>query len=210
MKAALYARVSTSDKGQDPELQLRPMREYCERMSMLWDEYLDHITGVKEHRPGLDRLMEKVKLREYDIVIVWKLDRLARSMKQLIDIVHGELKPRNIDFKCLTQDFDTSTSTGKLVFNVLGALAEFEHDLHSERITEGMKLARDKGKPLGRKRVDVNLDRLAEAWKKAPGIRPATRVYNEGLPVSQQLNPGTAKARLEEMGLITPVEKGTE
>lgn len=192
MKAAIYARVSTTDKGQDPELQLRPMREYCERMSILWDEFIDHASGVKESRPALDNLMTKLKLREYDVLIVWKLDRLARSLQHLITIVYGELKPRNIGFKVLTQDIDTTTPTGTLIFNVLGALAEFEHDLHSERITEGMKLAKEKGKPIGRKRVAINLPRLLYLYhENRDMIRPAVRAYNTGLPENEQLTPGT-------------------
>jgi DNA invertase Pin-like site-specific DNA recombinase len=201
MKAAIYARVSTIDKGQDPELQLRPMREYCERMSMLWDEYVDYASGIKESRPQLDKLMAKLKLREYDILIVWKLDRLARSLKQLIDIVYGELRPRNIDFKVLTQDIDTNTPTGTLLFSFLGALAVFEHDLHSERITEGMKLAKEKGVKLGRKPVDVNLPRLIYLYhENKEAVRPTVRAYNAGLPPDKQLNPGTAYGYLKGVG----------
>jgi DNA invertase Pin-like site-specific DNA recombinase len=194
VKVAIYARVSTSDKGQDPELQLRPMREYCERMSLLWDEYIDYASGAKESRPALDSLMEKIKRREYDILIVWKLDRLARSLKHLIDIVYGELRPRGIGFKCLTQDIDTTTPTGTLLFNVLGALAEFEHDLHKERITEGMANAKRKGKILGRRKSldDITLLKLLSAFKKSGGnYRAAAREV--GIP------PGTAHRYLKDM-----------
>lgn len=208
MKAAVYARVSTADKGQDPELQLRPMREYCERTGMLWDEYVDYASGAKTSRPALDRLMAKIKLREYDIMIVWKLDRLARSLKQLIEIVYDELRPRKIDFKCLTQDMDTTTPTGTLLFNVLGALAQCERGIHSERVTEGMALAKAKGKKLGRKEVDIDMPRLTAAFEKTKGIRPAVRLYNEGLPDGKKINPGTALGRLTARELIKPVEKG--
>lgn len=207
MKAAIYARVSTVDKGQDPEIQLKPMREYCERMGILWDEYVDYASGAKESRPSLDKLMAKLKLKEYDMVIVWRLSRLTRSLSQLINIVYNELRPRNIGFKCITQDIDTTTATGRLALNIMGAFDEFEHDLISENVTEGIANTKRKGNRFGRKRVKVDVQRLKAAYEKGQGIRPAVRIYNEGLPESQQLNPGTAAGHLSYLGVLKKVEK---
>jgi len=202
MSVAIYARVSTTDKGQDPELQLRPMREYCERMSLLWDEYVDYSSGVKESRPELDKLMAKIKLREYDMIIVWRLSRLTRSLQQLISIVYNELRPRNIGFKCITQDIDTTTATGRLALNIMGAFDEFEHDLISENVTEGMANAKLKGKLIGRKRVDVDVEKLRGLYQRYKGVRPAVRAYNEGLPEGKKLNPGTAWGILSYLGVL--------
>jgi DNA invertase Pin-like site-specific DNA recombinase len=207
MKCAVYARVSTVDKGQDPEMQLKPMRDYCERMGLMWDEYVDFASGAKENRPGLDKLMVKIRNREYDLLIVWRLSRLTRSLSQLINIVYNELRPRNISFKCIMQDIDTSTATGRLALNIMGAFDEFEHDIISENVSEGIANTKRKGNRFGRKRVEVNIPRLKDAYEKTHGIRPAVRIYNEGLPDNEKLNPGTASAHLSYLGVLKKVEK---
>lgn len=182
MKVALYARVSTVDKGQDPELQLRPMREYCERMGWQCKEFVDWASGKDLKRPALTEMMNQIKSREYDCLMVWKLDRLARSLINLIDIVYGELHPRHIEFICLTQQMDTTTPTGRLLFGILGSLSEFEHDLTGERVKEGMALAKAKGIRLGRRRVIDDgvrgkrlLGRILDAYSSGLGIRGTAR-----------------------------------
>ena len=202
MKVALYARVSTKDKGQDPEVQLNPMREYCQRMAWLHEEFIDKVSGTRASRLALDDLLKRLKRKEFDILMVWKLDRLARSIKQLVDIVYGELQPRNIDFICLTQQMDTTTPTGKLLFVILGALAEFEHDLISERVKEGMSNAKRKGVALGRKQVISNYTnkgkdlrrRLLDAYQGGLSVRGAARVVD--------LTPGTAHRYLKQAGVL--------
>ena len=202
MKVALYARVSTRDKGQDPELQLKPMREYCQKMEWEYEKFIDYISGVKEVRPQLSELLNRLKKKDFDILMVWKLDRLARSTRQLIDIVYGELQPRNIDFICLTQNIDTTTPTGKLLFIILGALAEFEHDLIAERVKEGIAIARGKGITVGRKRVIAIhtpegkslLRRLLDAYQVQQTVRGAARIAG--------LEPGTAHRYLKEAGVL--------
>jgi DNA invertase Pin-like site-specific DNA recombinase len=156
-KVALYARVSTSDKGQDPELQLRELREHCRLRG--WDvyaEYVDHVSGTKESRPQLNKLMEDAKRRRFKAVLVWKFDRFARSISHLLRAL-GEFKALGIDFISLTQAVDTSTPAGKMLFGIVGLFAEFEHDLISERVIAGMRNARSKGKHLGRPRRIVDL-----------------------------------------------------
>lgn len=159
-KAALYARVSTTDKGQDVELQLKDLREYCRRIGYACEEYIDiGESGAKESRPSFDRMMSDAGMRRFDLVLVWKLDRLSRSLKHLIstlDFFHS----KGIEFKCSQQNIDTTTPAGKLMFQLLGAFAEFERDLISERVKAGMANAKSKGIKVGRPGRDVNTEEI--------------------------------------------------
>jgi len=155
MKVALYARVSTTNHGQDPELQLRDFRDYCKaRKWTVHDKYVDTASGVKESRPELDRLMKDARRRKFDVVLVWKFDRFARSVGHLIRALE-EFKSLGIEFVSLTEGIDTSTPMGKMVFTVLGAVAELERSLIVERINAGLRNAKAKGVTLGRPRSTV-------------------------------------------------------
>ena len=162
MKAAAYARVSTSNNGQDPEVQLRELREYVSRRGWnLAGEYVDvGISGAKEKRPELSRLMDEAHRRKFDAVIVWKFDRFARSVSHLLRALET-FKALGIEFVSLSEQVDTSTPTGKMVFTVLGAVAELERSLIAERVKAGLRNARAKGKKLGRPRVAVDAARVA-------------------------------------------------
>jgi len=151
-RVALYARCSTHDKGQDPELQLRPLRDYCKaREWTVHDEYSDvGQSGAKDRRPELDRLMNDARKRKVDTVVVWKLDRLGRSLKHLITIL-DELNALGVGFVSYQDNLDFSTPSGRLMFHLLGAFAEFERDLIKERVKAGISNARAKGKKIGRK-----------------------------------------------------------
>jgi DNA invertase Pin-like site-specific DNA recombinase len=130
----LYARCSTHDKGQDPELQLRPLMDYCKaRCWTIHGEYIDlGQSGAKDRRPELDRLMNDARKRKVDTVIVWKLDRLGRSLKHLITIL-DELNALGVGFVSYQDNLDFSMPSGRLMFHLLGAFAEFERDLIKER-----------------------------------------------------------------------------
>src|SRR3989449_8864407 len=161
MRIALYARVSTINGQQDPELQLRELREYCARRG--WEisgEYVDHISGAKDKRPALDRLMADAHRRRFDAVVVWKFDRFARSVSHLLRALET-FRALGIEFVSLSEQVDTSTPTGKMVFTVLGAVAELERSLIAERVRAGLRNARAKGKTLGRPRVAVDAARIA-------------------------------------------------
>ncbi len=149
MKVAAYARVSTSNNGQDPEVQLRELREYVARRGWkLAGEYVDvGISGTKEKRPQLDRLMADAHRRKFDAVIVWKFDRFARSVSHLLRALET-FKALGIEFVSLSEQVDTSTPTGKMVFTVLGAVAELERSLIAERVRAGLRNAEAKGKRL--------------------------------------------------------------
>jgi len=156
-RAAIYARVSTSNNGQDHTMQTREMEEFCSRRSWeLTDSYVDNgISGSKDSRPELDRLMADAHRRRFDTVVVWKFDRFARSVSHLLRALET-FKALGIDFVSLSEQVDTSTPTGKVVFTVLGAVAELERSLIAERVRAGIRNARAKGKRLGRPRVAVD------------------------------------------------------
>lgn len=153
-KVAIYARVSTHDKGQDPELQLGPLRDYAERRGfVVAGEYVDiGVSGSKDRRPQLDRLMDAARKRQIDDVLVWKLDRFGRSLKQLVMVLE-ELSMPGVGFMSYQDNIDLKTAQGRLMFHIIGAMAEFERELMKERVRAGLDNARRKGKRLGRRPV---------------------------------------------------------
>src|ERR1700724_1150041 len=162
MRAAIYARVSTANNGQDPRVQTREMQEYCPRRGWtIVDEYVDvGISGTKERRPELDRLMSDAHRRRFAVVVVWKFDRFARSVSHLLRALET-FKAQGIEFVSFSEQLDTSTPAGKLVFTVLGAVAELERSLIVERVKAGLRNARAKGKTLGRPRKVLDTKRIA-------------------------------------------------
>ena len=183
MKVAIYARVSTNG-SQSPESQLLEIREYCERRKWkVWREYVDvGVSGAKEKRLELDRLLTDAHRRKFDAVIVWKFDRFARSVSHLLRALET-FRAQGIEFVSLSEQVDTSTPTGKMVFTVLGAVAELERSLIVERVRAGIKNARAKGKRLGRPRRIFNTDQINQlratgaSWRAvgiALGVSPST------------------------------------
>src|SRR3984957_20447454 len=154
-KAAIYARVSTHN-GQNPEMQLDELRAYCKKRG--WDvagEFVDKgISGDKEHRPALDRLLSLCRKRSMDAVVVYRYDRFARSLRQLVNALE-EFRALRIDFVSLHEGVDTSTPNGRLVFGIFASIAEFERELIRDRVRSGIAMARSKGKTLGRPRISV-------------------------------------------------------
>jgi DNA invertase Pin-like site-specific DNA recombinase len=151
MTIALYARVSSQE--QRPEIQLHALREYAERRGEGAVEFVDHgVSGGKDRRPALDELMQAARRREIKAVAVTKLDRLARSVRHLTNLA-SELEALGVDLVVLDQGIDTSTATGRLLFNVLGAIGEFERDLIVDRTKAGLAAARRRGIRLGRPRA---------------------------------------------------------
>ena len=147
-----YARVSTSE--QDPELQITALKaEGCERI------YVDRISGATKNRPELDAMM--AALRHGDTVVVWKLDRLGRSVRNLIDLVET-FHQTGVDFVCVTDKIDTSTAAGRLFFTIAGAFAEYERSIISERTLAGLAVARKHGR-VGGNRPKLNSSRQAQA-----------------------------------------------
>ena len=151
-----YSRVSTNH-GQDPELQLRELRDYAgSRGWAIAQEYTDQgVSGSKDSRPPLNRLMNDAKQRRIDAVLVWKLDRFGRSLCHLVNAL-AELEALGVAFVSLRDNLDLATPSGRLMFQIIGAMAEFERALIQERVKAGLRNARAKGKRLGRPRVDVD------------------------------------------------------
>jgi DNA invertase Pin-like site-specific DNA recombinase len=160
-RVALYARVSTANGQQDPEMQLRELREYAEHRGLtIIGEYIDRMTGSKDSRPALNRLMTDAQRRKFDAVLVWKLDRFGRSLRHLVNAL-AELEALGLAFISLRDNLDLSTPSGRLMFQIIGAMAEFERALIQERVRAGIRNARAKGKRLGRPRVIVDASRIA-------------------------------------------------
>ena len=160
-RVAIYARVSTTNNGQDPRMQTRELDEYCERRGWkVTGEYIDAgISGAKDSRPELNKLMAAAHRRRFDAVVVWRFDRFARSVSHLLRALES-FKALGIEFVSLSEQVDTSTPTGKMVFTVLGAVAELERSLIAERVKAGLRNARANGKRLGRPRVIVDATRI--------------------------------------------------
>jgi DNA invertase Pin-like site-specific DNA recombinase len=144
MKVAIYARVSTDD--QFAEKQVDALKDYCSRMSYtVFDVYVDVISGSSTSRPEFNRLLIDMRSYKFNCVAVTKLDRLGRSLQHLLSLI-DEFKRKSVNFIAVTQNLDTTSATGTLLFHVMGAFAEFERNIISERTKEGLKKAKNVGK----------------------------------------------------------------
>lgn len=166
MRCGVYARVSTNGNGQSPEMQLRELREYCQRRGWeLAGEYVDSgVSGAKETRPELNRLMQDARRRKFDAILCWKLDRIGRSLKHLVNLL-AELEAVGVALVSFSDNLDLSTPQGRLMFQIIGAMAEFERSLIQERVKAGLRNAKAKGKRIGRPRVFPDARRIAELRK---------------------------------------------
>jgi DNA invertase Pin-like site-specific DNA recombinase len=147
-RAAIYVRVSTAE--QETALQEAELKEYCERRGWSFVLYRDKgQSGAKQDRPALNALLADLRKRKFDVLVVWALDRLARSLKQLLAISE-DCRSLGVDLVSLKQAVDTTLPAGRLTFQVLGAVAEFEREMLRERVRSGMAQARRAGKNVGR------------------------------------------------------------
>jgi DNA invertase Pin-like site-specific DNA recombinase len=206
-RAALYARVSTTD--QRCEVQLEALREYARRRELEPVEFVDAgVSGAKADRAALLELLEAVRRRRVDVVVCTKLDRLFRNVRHLVTVVE-EFKARDVDLVVLDQAIDTTSPTGRLLFHVLAAIAEFERDLIRDRVIAGVRRAQEhgtrSGKPIGRPRIHVVdvavVQRLRQRRRPRMSLRAIARHLNVNLSAVQQAirqadqNPGPAGAR---------------
>src|SRR5439155_8692209 len=180
-RVALYARVSTKNNGQDPETQLIAIREFANARGFeVSDEYIDvGISGAKDRRPELDRLMKDVRRRKVDAVLVARFDRFARSTKHLV-LALEEFNALGVDFISLNESVDTSTPMGRMVFTVIAAVAELERSLIRERVMMGLDRARRQGKRLGRPQRIVDRRRIADLRSKGLSLRQIAAELNIG------------------------------
>jgi len=190
MKVALYARVSTDDRGQDPETQLRKLRERsAARGHEIVGEYVDFASGKNARRDELDRLMLDAKAHRFDYILVTKIDRMMRSTKNLFNILE-KLEGYGVGFECSDQDIDTKTPTGKLLLTLLSGIAEFERELCSSRVKDGMARARAEGKhvghPKGQKNANKRGHKKATPLYSRPALGEGSAIINsdKGNPLS--------------------------
>jgi DNA invertase Pin-like site-specific DNA recombinase len=175
-RVAIYARISTSHGQQSPEMQLQALREYCHARHLeIYKEYVDEgISGSKDSRPALNEMMDEAKKRKFDTVLVWKFDRFARSTKHLITALE-EFKALGIDFISYSEAVDTSTPMGRAVFTIVSAIAELERSLIVERVKAGLKVAKKKGKKLGRPCKSYPHKQFEELLKNGVSVHAAAK-----------------------------------
>ena len=171
MKAAIYARVSTLD--QEPENQLQELRRYVETRGWTATEYVDRgVSGAKDRRPALDRLVADARRRRFDVIACWRLDRLGRNLRHLVTL-GDELQALGVGLVSLGESIDTTTPSGRLLFGILATLAAFERDRLRERTISGLQRAKAQGVKLGRRRT-------TPATIVVPGgsVRAAAAIWN--------------------------------
>ena len=161
-KVAIYVRVSTK-RDQTTQNQTGELQKYCERQDWKVAEVYDDsgVSGTKSDRPALSRMMNDAAQGRFQVVCVWKIDRLARSVADLLNIL-STLRSHGVDFVSTTQALDTTTSYGKMVMTFLGAIAEFERDLICERVKVGIERAKAEGVQFGRPRVGFDVNRAVQ------------------------------------------------
>jgi DNA invertase Pin-like site-specific DNA recombinase len=171
-RVAIYARVSTTNHGQDVTLRTRELQQFAEaRGWQMIGAYIDDgVSGAKDSRPELNRLVADAHKRCFDVVAVWRFDRFARSVSHLLRALET-FSALGIAFVSLSEQMDTTTPTGKMVFTVLGAVAELERSLIAERVRAGLRNARAKGKTLGRPRVFVDAATIGRLRMQGRSIR---------------------------------------
>jgi DNA invertase Pin-like site-specific DNA recombinase len=181
IRAAIYTRVSTG--RQERDMQLRECRTQCRRAGWrVIGEFTDAATGARRSRPGLDALLAQCKLRKVDIVVVWKLDRLSRSLTDLLNTAE-DLTALGVNLVSLHDQIDTTTPSGKALFQLVGVFAEFERGIMQERIRAGLEAARSRGVRLGRPPTDPRRVQAARAiMKRGHSLRQAAK--QTGIPAS--------------------------
>jgi DNA invertase Pin-like site-specific DNA recombinase len=170
MRSAIYCRVSTAD--QNVEMQLAALREYTERRGwQVTSEYVDHgVSGSKEKRPALDKLMADARRRVVDAVVVFRFDRFARSVSHLARAL-DEFRALGIEFVSLHEAIDTSTPMGRAMFHIAGAFAELEREIIRERVRAGLANAKRRGRKVGRPRAIVSFAKVHQMVAKGLSAR---------------------------------------
>lgn len=184
-RVAVYGRVSTDDGRQSLESQLGVVREHVKRAGwQIVKEYTDQTSGTTTTRPGLDAMLKDAHGRKFDMVLVFRLDRLGRSVAHLVNVL-AEFRALGIDFASATEPIDTTTPSGQLMIHLLAAFAQFERSVTVERVRSGLAKARREGKKLGRPRIEVDATKVRRLRADGLSIReianvmgiPPTRVY---------------------------------
>lgn len=187
LRAALYARVSTKD--QEERMQTREMMEMSRRRKWTPTLFPDHAeSGSKQSRPELDRMMAECRRRKFDVVVVYRFDRFARSVRQLVNAL-AEFDALGIQFVSVHEQIDTTTPQGRFFFHVFGALAEFEREIIRERVKSGMADARARGARIGRPAKSLDLAYIQQRTAQGASMRELGRELN--------VSPETVKKALQ-------------
>jgi DNA invertase Pin-like site-specific DNA recombinase len=200
-RLAIYARVSTTNHGQNVTVQTRELQQFAEaRGWQTVDMYIDAgVSGAKDSRPELNRMMADAHKRRFDVVAVWRFDRFARSVSHLLRALET-FSALGIAFVSLSENVDTTTPTGKMIFTVLGAVAELERSLIAERVRAGLRNARAKGKTLGRPRKVVDAGRIAALRTQGLSWRAIASELGVGLATLHRASLPRSKTREREFG----------
>ena len=193
-RVAIYARVSTSS-GQSVGMQLHDLRELVRHRGFeLVGEYCDEgVSGSRESRPALDDLLRGARRRKFDAVLVWKLDRLGRSLLHLLRLLE-ELRGLGVELISFSEGLDFTTTTGKLLYQVISAFAEFERDCIRERVMAGMRNARARGKRIGRPPKVVDAFRISELRAQGASWREIAEKLRIGATTARRAVAGLAKS----------------
>jgi len=183
VRAALYCRCSTS-QHQSPDMQLRELREYCSRRGWhVAGEWIDlGVSGSRESRPQLNRLLSACRQRKADAVVVYRYDRFARSLRHLVNAL-DEFRSLGVEFVSLHEGVDTSTPNGRLIFGIFASIAEFEKELIRERVKSGLEAAKSRGKKLGRPKRSIDIS-LVQKLRQKPGATWESVAREMSIPLS--------------------------
>jgi DNA invertase Pin-like site-specific DNA recombinase len=187
-RVAIYVRVSTKDQSVD--MQLNDLERYSrERGLNVFKVYEDSgVSGTKETRPALNELMDHAKKKRFDMVLVWRFDRFARSTKHLVTALH-EFRHIGIDFISFQENIDTSSPLGEAIFTIISAMSTLERDIIAERVKGGLRKAKAKGRLLGRPKSKIDISKLIEYRKQKMSIRR--------IAVEMSLSKGTIEKALK-------------
>lgn len=178
-RTALYARVSTDDRGQDPETQLAQLREFAERRGFqIVEEFVDYASGRRNDRPRYKAMLDVARKRQLDVVMVWRYDRFARSMQELVNALN-EFRALGVDFVSYQENVDTTTPQGELIFGIMASLAQFESQLIGERVKAGMQRARAQGKRISRPGLSPVKRRQIAEFRRADPKRSQRSIARE-------------------------------
>jgi DNA invertase Pin-like site-specific DNA recombinase len=208
LRVGLYARVSTHE--QVTENQLRDLRQYAaDRVWEIHDEYVDHgLSGAKSSRPALDRMMDDARKKRFDLIVVWRFDRFARSVKHLV-LALEELRGLGVGFVSYSESIDTSSPLGQAIFTIIAAMAELERNIIIERVHAGLRRARSQGKRIGRPAgLKVDVQSVAHLMESGMSFRDAARELGVSIGTIQRAMDAYWKGVLE-TDLPAPMKRKT-
>jgi len=183
-RAAIYMRVSTVD--QHPETQLLDLRQMAaQRGYEIVHEYTDRISGTKAKRPGLDQMMRDARRGQFDVVLVWACDRIARSTRHFLDVLDG-LNRLNIEFISFREQIDTGGPLGRAIVVIIGAIAELERSLIVERVRAGMRRAKLEGRSIGRRPLELDRQQIHRDREQAKAFARSPELTSSPLPPSEK------------------------